>query len=568
MHRGVGVHADVLVVGAGPTGMLLAIELARQGLSVRIIDLGTGPTQVSKAQVIQARTLEILDQLGIVGRFLEHGRPLHRLSMYSPEMERLFHIDVGEPDSQYPFMLNLPQRETELLLAEHLGRLGVCIDRQMQLIDLRQDDREVIALVQHVGSQAMEELHAAWLVGCDGVHSTVRGALGLAFSGSTYAHRVLQADMRIDWPLQHADDEIVGFASQHGPLGAFPLPGEHRYRLLTFDAGLAPSLENFQFLLDTRGPKGAYASCPTWMAEYTIHCRMVSEFRVGRVFLAGDAAHSFSPATGQGMNCGMQDAHNLAWKLALVHKGLGRLSVLDSYAAERAPATRALLQITDSATRGLQELLTLFNPVARELGHRLLRFVASLGLVQHRVSRSLSMLDVGYHKSPLVDQNHEARAVMGDEAGEPISLHAWLDFERGPEPGERAFDGPLVDISGRGVQWLFQLFSGSKHTLLLFIGTKDSDMSYDRLTDIERWAYGRYPEQLETYLVQIVPRPDEPRLVPREGPLLFDRHGVLHHAYGASSECLYLIRPDGYVGYRAQPAERQRFSDYLVQLFN
>lgn len=558
---------DVLVVGAGPTGMLLACALVHHGLSVRIIDAGKGPTLASKAQVLQARTLEILEQLGLVDRFLERGWPLHLLSMYNQDMKRLFHIIIGELDSRYPFMLSLPQRETEILLCERLAELGVTIERQVHLVDLEQDARQVVAHVKRAGSDEQEEIRAAWLVGCDGSNSAVRRTLGLEFSGNTYAQRVLQADVCIDWPLRHADDEMIGFVSEHGPIGAFPLPGQNRYRLLAFDAGLGPSLENFQLLLDTRGPKGARVSDPAWMTEYSIQCRMVSEFRAGRVFLAGDAAHTFSPATGQGMNCGMQDAYNLAWKLALCHNELGSPLLLDSYTAERAPVARTLLQVTDSATRGMQDLFTLYNPAAQGLRDSLLRFVTSLGLVQRRVARNLAMLDVGYRRSPIVGQNHTTRLSTDHEPGDSISLRDWLDFGNGPGPGERAFDGPLVDGSAHGATRLFEILSARKHTLLLFGGLVNSDESYDRLAAIEQFALTRYPELMQSFFVQIVPGPQERPQLLREGPMIFDGGALLHKTYGARGECLYLIRPDGYVGYRGQPADQQKFADYLARIF-
>lgn len=555
---------DVLIVGAGPTGMLLGCALVHQGLSVRIIDAGSGPTQASKAQVLQPRTLEILEQLGIAARFLERGQPLHMLSMYSQEMKRLFHIIIGELDSRYPFMLSLPQRETELLLGERLAEVGVTIEYRTQLSDIRQEADQVIALVQSDDGQ--EVIRTPWLVGCDGAKSAVRRMLGFEFTGTTYSQRVLQADARIDWPLQHAEDEMIGFVSEHGPLGAFPLPGQNRYRLLAFDAGLAPTLENFQFLLDTRGPKGARISEPAWMAEHTIHCRMVTQLRKGRVFLAGDAAHTFSPATGQGMNCGMQDAYNLAWKLALCHTRRAMPILLDSYAEERVPVARALLHFSDNATRGLQELFTIYSPAAQALRDRLLGFVTSLGLVQRRVARNLSMLDVGYRHSPIVGQSHSTRSSSDGQAGDQVTLSDWLDFGNGPRPGERAFDG-RAEGRGHDVSRLFELFDGRKHTLLLFGGLLNSDESHERLVALAKWALAYYPGLLKSYFVQSVPRPDQQPLTVREEPLILDYGAHLHQTYGARGECLYLIRPDGYVGYRGQPADLQKFADYLSRIF-
>ena len=168
---------DVLVVGAGPTGMLLACELARHGLRVRLIDAGRGPTPWSGAQVLHARTLEILEQMGIVAPFLERGKPLHTLSMYDRDMKRLFHFDIGEPDSRYPYMLSLSQHDTEVLLIEQLERMGIAIERLLRLSELHQDAHGVRAVVRHAERTENEEIRADWLVGCDGAHSTVRHLL-------------------------------------------------------------------------------------------------------------------------------------------------------------------------------------------------------------------------------------------------------------------------------------------------------------------------------------------------------------------------------------------------------
>lgn len=557
---------DVLIVGAGPTGMLLAYALAQYGLRVRIIDAGRGPTLTSKAQVIQTRTLEILDQLGIIDPFLERGQPMRMLSMYNQEMKRIFHIAVGELDSKYPFMLSLPQRETELLLSARLAERGVSVEHQVQLIDLRQDSQHVVTQARRAGCEEIEEIRSSWLVGCDGVHSAVRRALRLDFSGGTYAQRVLQADVCIDWPLQHADDEIIGFVSEHGPLGAFPLPGKNHYRLVAFDAGLGPSLENFQWLLETRGPRSARISDPAWMIEYTIQCRMVDELRAGRVFLAGDAAHTFSPATGQGMNCGMQDAYNLAWKLALCHSGKGSQLLLDSYTAERAPAARALLEVTDLATRGVQELFTVYHPAAQKVRDALLGFAASLGLVHRKISRSLSMLDVSYRSSSIVAQDSSARGAPDGFEEAPIRLRDWLDFGNGPSPGERATNGPVLDGTGHGTRCLFDLLDGHRHTLLLFAGLTNRDESYQRLAALGQWALGRYPGLLQPYFVHVIPRSGEEPPVLRGKPVIYDLDAFLHQRYGARGECLYLIRPDGHVAYRAQPPDQQKLADYLSRI--
>lgn len=559
--------SEVLVVGAGPTGLLLACELLRHGLSVRIIDRGQGPTPWSRAQVLQTRTLEILEYMGLIGPFLERGRALRMLSMYDREMTRLFHICVGELDSTYPFMLSLPQREVEQLLIERLKNLGGVIEYGVRFLELTQDDGGVFAQVQFAGRKEVESLRTAWLVGCDGTHSAVRKSLALPFPGDTLPQRVIQADLRIDWRLPHGDDEIVGCVSEHGYLGVFPLPGERRYRLMAFDAGLAPTLENFQTLLELRGPAGARASDPAWMVEHTIDCRMAPKFRVGRVFLAGDAAHTHSPATGQGMNTGMQDAFNLAWKLALVNQGRGRACLLDSYEQERAPVAAALLERTEQATERLHSLLTCYRPITQVMRNYLLQFITELGLVQRRVSRDLSMLDVGYRQSPIVEQRHSTHSSQAAEEERAVSLREWLDFGNGPRSGERAFDGPVLTTAGIERSRLCELLGGPQHVLLLFGGITETAQGYARLVQIGEYIAALYSDVMRVYLVQVHPHPIDPPSVPWKGPLLFDREGFLHQIYGARGECLYLIRPDGYVGFRCQPADPQTFAEYMVRIF-
>ena len=573
------IDCDVLVVGAGPTGLAMACELLRHGLSCRIVDAVENPTTFSKAQILHTRTLEVLEQMGLVEDFLKKGRALHLLSMYTPDLRRIFHFTVGEFDSAYPYMLSLPQHDTEQILIEHLRRQGLEVERPFQFERLQEEDGTVCVFGTAGSDQQPVQIRAAWVVGCDGASSSVRHDLNIPWQGNTYRQRVLQADVKLEWPLYHAEDEVFGFVSEHGSLGVFPLPAEGRYRLVALDAGLAPTHENFQYLLNTRGPKDARITDSAWLHEYTIHCRLAATFRCGRVFLAGDAAHTLSPSTAQGMNLGIQDAYNLAWKLSLVHKRVGRDVLLDSYEAERSPVAAELMRTSDLATRGLNDLFTLHGSVTQGLRNSLLQLASEFGLVRRSVSRNLSMLDLGYPNSPIVGQHHASRLTRASAAALPelatgptslgasIGLRQWLDFGHGPSPGQRAFDGRALDVTSNEKRRLYSLLRSGQHLLLLFAGTAETEDGYRRLVAIGNRVRERHGNAINVFLIEVALHQATPADPSWDGPVLLDEDGALHQAYGARAECLYLLRPDGHVAYRSQPADPIKLHDFLARIF-
>lgn len=554
---------DALVVGAGPVGLVMASELARHGLSCRIIDRGEGPSIWSKAQIIHARTLECFDNMGVVSKILGRGKEVHGARIRTAALENIARVDLGGIDSPYPFLLSLSQRETELILTEHLERAwGLKVERHVALESFTEAENEVIAKLVH-DDGTTEEVRVPWLLGCDGAHSTVRKTLGLPFEGTTYDARLIQADVCVDLPVAVHDDELAIFLSPAGMLGFFPLPGEHRYRMLTF---LEPNderpvtLETFEALLRERGPAGSSVSDPAWMVDFRIHCRLAPRYRVGRAFLLGDAAHIHSPAGGQGMNMGIQDAYNLAWKLALVQKGIAKEALLDSYEAERRPVAETTLRGTDAATRGFVTALSIKNPIALSIRNHFMSFVTSLGFVKERAGRNVSQIDVGYPKSPVVGQDQppiwSVRVIGADERP---GLSDWIHFGDGPAPGMRAPDVPFCEKS------LFDILRGTHHTLLCFDGAASTPEGYQRLEQVLAVGKAKLGERLKGYVV--VPHAARPEALSAETPVLLDAEGELHRRFGARSECVYLIRPDGYVAYRCQPSDEFRLGAFLDRLF-
>jgi len=553
---------DALVVGAGPVGLVMASELRRHGLSCRIIDKADAPSIWSKAQVIHARTLECFQDMGVVDEILARGRPVSGSRITTPDLQAIARIELGGIDSPYPYFLSLSQRETEIILAKHLERThDVHIERNVTLEGFTQDADGVLAKLVHIDGST-EEVRVPWILGCDGAHSVVRKTLGLPFEGSTYEQRIVQADVRVDFPHAVHDDEISIFLGPGGMLAFFPLPGEHRYRMLSFDPGhdRPVDLETFKTLLVERGPKGAEVSDPAWMVDFRIHCRLVARYRVGRAFLSGDAAHIHSPAGGQGMNMGIQDAYNLAWKLALVQRGRAKEALLDSYEMERRPIAEAVLRTTDASTKGLATVISLKSPIAMGIRNNFMNFVTSLDVVKGRAGRALSQIEIAYPKSPIVGQDQVSlwSVGMGGSAENP-GLSEWVHFGDGPAPGARVPDMPV------GEKTLFELLRGPQHTLLCFDGAASTEEGYHRLAQIITQAQNRLGDGVKAFVV--VPTPTRPEGLAADIPVLFDTEGEMHRRFGARSECLYLVRPDGYVAYRCQPADEHRFSAYLDRLF-
>ncbi|MDQ3033452.1 MAG: FAD-dependent oxidoreductase [Myxococcota bacterium] len=553
---------DVLVVGAGPTGLTLACELARRGLSVRVVDDREGPSTTSKAIAVHARTLEILEDMEIAEQVIARGVKLRGVTMWAGG-EVIVSADFDELETRFNYLLSVSQADTEALLIERLAALGVAIERKSKLVGLRQDGTGVTATVQKDGTT--QPVRAAWLVGCDGARSTVRKALELPFEGSTYDERFLLADLKVRWDVR--DDRIATYFADDGVVACFPMK-EGRWRVVASatpgdESDAAPTLEEMQTLFQRRTGTGGVLSDATWLAKFRIHCRSVGRYRDDRVFLAGDAAHVHSPVGGQGMNVGMQDAHNLGWKLALVHGGHARGLLLDSYETERLAVAQAMLKSTDVATK----VGTLKSSVARATRNEVARFLSGFEFVQQRITREVAELTVGYENSPIVreDRISMLSARIGSAAGgETPTIGSLRDFEAGPHAGARAPDGRATLSGKEGTRRIAQVIDGRSHTLLIFDGRHHSDEAYARYAKLEAAVRARYPEQVRTFVV--TPHASRPAQLPEEIPVLLDPDGDLEKRYAASTECLYLIRPDLYVGYRSQPVDEAKLMSYLASI--
>ena len=398
---------QVLIAGAGPVGMTMAAALKRLGVGVRIVDPAPARTDKSKALVVWPRTLELLDIHGSAQGYIDSGLQGAGARILANGRE-LVHLSFDTARSKYRFALFLPQNETERLLEEDLAQRGVAVERRVVLQSFTDDSAGVATTLLHPDGHS-ETARFAYLVGCDGAHSTVRHGLASQFEGTTEQSSFVLADLFIDGPLP--PQELTVCWQPDGILAFFPIVGG-RFRVVAdlgataaaVEDGPEPTLAEVQALIDARGPKGLRARDPFWLSRFHINERKVKDYRKGRVFLAGDAAHIHSPAGGQGMNTGMQDAFNLAWKLALVCQGRARDSLLDSYSPERSAIGDQVLRNASQMTH----LVIMRNPILQEIRNLAAGALGHIPALRQRIVDQLTELDLHYEGGPLTAPAHGA----------------------------------------------------------------------------------------------------------------------------------------------------------------
>ena len=494
---------QVLIVGAGPTGLVLACELLARGIRARIIDKGDGVVLETRALGLHARALEVFDMMGLADRFVSRGQAVRRFHMYT-DGKTLVRLELARNGSAFGFMLDVPQDVTETILRQRVSELGGRVEQATELSGLAVDPGGVAATLRGPGG-ATRTVTADYLVGADGAHSRVRGELGLEFRGHPYTQDWLLADVHLDWG--RPEDEMHAFFRRDGrPLICMPMR-EHRWRVILPFAGerdrQAPTLEEIQRLVGERAPEPVPVSDPSWLATFRCQRRSTHVYRRGRVMLAGDAVHIHSPAGGQGMNTGIMDAHNLGWKLALVASGRSPEGLLDTYGAERDPVAANVLALTHALVR----LGTVNRPVPRAARNAIIPAAGRLATLQRRAVRRISHMSVSYAASPLTRPDRRLGGIR---------------------PGQRA---PDLEVVGDGrTARLYELLRHGRHVLLM----------------PARGSGRGWPAALDAWR---------------------DRIEVAAAADGLRpAGNVYLVRPDGYVAARGSVAKPGRLLDYLRQL--
>jgi 2-polyprenyl-6-methoxyphenol hydroxylase-like FAD-dependent oxidoreductase len=396
---------DVLLVGAGPTGLMLANQLVRRGVRALIIDRHAGPSLQTRALGVQARTLEIYAQLGIVDRALELGKRGNGANLWAQgrKMARVPLGDAGRNVTPYPYILVLGQDDNERIMGDKLRDLGTSVQWNTELVGLAQDEGQVTATLKGTDG-ATRTITAKWVAGCDGAHSAVRGLTGIEFPGAPYEHVFFVADTEATGSM--VPDEVNIYFWREGFHLLFPMRGTDHWRVV----GIVPpdlrGKDQVKFgdvipsLRNEAGAALSFKAC-SWFSTYRIHHRSAARFRDRRCFLLGDAAHIHSPVGAQGMNTGLQDAYNLAWKLALVVKNQAKAALLDSYEEERLPVARRLLNTTDRGFRLVVSDTWLAGLFRTKILARFAAFALSFGPIQRIAFRTVSQTGIHYRNGAL-----------------------------------------------------------------------------------------------------------------------------------------------------------------------
>lgn len=539
---------DALIVGAGPTGLMLAAQLRRFDARFRIIDRLLDRTRESRALAVQARTLEILQMLGLGERLVARGRTSTRLKLHleGRPVAAVTIGDIGALDTRFPFILFVSQSETEAVLSDHLHQSGVLIERGNELVSFARGENGLECLLQRADGR-QERVHTRFVIGCDGAHSAVRKASGIEFEGGTYPQNFALGDLEADGPLE--PNAINAFAGGGGVAMFFPLGRPTTWRVIamaadeqtaadpertsTADITGALPLSDLQHLVDPPTAAAIRLRDPAWLTRFRLHHRQTASYRKGNVFLAGDAAHIHSPVGGQGMNTGIQDAWNLGWKLGLVARGLAADRLLDTYEAERWPIGQFLLRYTDrlfgTFTRGLAE-----RPLATWARRVLIPHVIPHLFESRRLRRTafsfISELGIRYRKSPAVAE------------GEPRQ-------REGPRAGDRLPDAEVL-LDGRST-YLQEALAGPQLALLL-------------CGDPRRWDSRELDRLLQRF--GAVMRPYRLGAAGSQSSLV-DEKGHALARLGVRDAAQYLVRPDGYIAFRSGGTSLDNLQRYLADWY-
>jgi len=521
---------EAIIIGAGPVGLTLALELARYGIKVRIIDKKSKPSKESRALGVMPRTLELLEKSSVAELIVQKGNPLQAIKIYDGH-KRIVTMPVAKNTASIFSITILPQSDTERFMIKKLEELGVKVEWETELIALKQHDHQVSVTTKTI-SETYESKRYPWLLACDGVRSTVRSLLNIDFSIKKVEVPFLLADLEIIW--DKPQNETISFLTPHGDMGVFPFVNKPLYRIV------GPLFEDVKeeqvnmafvekFFRERCGFKAKLQNLK-WTSVFNIESGILEHYRHGPIFFAGDAAHVHSPQGGQGMNAGIQDACNLAWKLALVHKGVINPDMLNTYQQERHPVALRIIRTAGGNTF----ITTLKNPLIRKIRNKIISAVFKLS--QGIIVRSMANTNISYPSNKFV--KNSSPLIKLPRISSP------------PKAGDRAPD--VIYESGKlERQRLFDSFRSDKFILLYFKQQK---------SEVDLQPFNAYSENLETLIISRSYEPGDPTLVE-------DTNGKIFKRYRVRENTIYVIRPDGYIGFFNAPARIEKTMGYLSKLF-
>jgi 2-polyprenyl-6-methoxyphenol hydroxylase-like FAD-dependent oxidoreductase len=522
-------HTRVLISGAGPSGLMMAAQLLRYGIQPIIVDNKQGPTTQSKALAVQARSLEIYRQMGLIDKVLADGKPSTglRFNMDGKRKAELSLNNIGEGQTPFPYVFVYQQSKNERLLLDYLT-LNCCpVYWNTSLISLQQSPNGAEAKIKN--NKGEYTLKCDWVIGADGAHSTVRKQLQIPFVGDVYPHFFFLADAKLDTEFL-SEDQIQIYLGKAGFSGFFPMPEEKTFRVignLPFEYEQKENVEIEEVLpfLEDITESEIRIDHTNWFTTYKIHHRMADRFREQRCFLIGDAAHIHSPAGGQGMNTGLQDAYNLAWKLAGVINGHMNATILNSYAQERMPVAKTLLKTTDRAFN----MVLSKNPFVRFFKKYILFKVLSIAWKSEKLKpvffRAVSQIGITYRDGSINLQLSKATKV---QAGDRLPYLKVYDEKKEIE----------TDLH----EWC------NKPGFTLIVLGKIEEMY---LFTLARWITNKYPGVLNFFYL-----PPSGKNVD-----VFDAFEADPHRQRA-----IIVRPDMYIGYMNDVVDIGMMDNYLQNI--
>jgi 2-polyprenyl-6-methoxyphenol hydroxylase-like FAD-dependent oxidoreductase len=514
---------DVMVVGGGPVGLVAGCELARRGVRVRVIDKLAQPTEQSRAIAVHARSLDMFDRMGIVDELVSTGIKATAMQMYAGH-SKLFRVPFADVDSAFPFTLTTPQTETERLLGEHLQSLGVTVERGLEVVALTQDGDAAHLTLRHEDGST-EQATASWVIGADGAHSAMRRLVGTELAGSFVGERFVLGDVDAEHQLDL--DAMCTFFSPDGPVVVLPMRGGRvRFLAQVHDApgtpmNMDPTQGDLQAILDRR-IGGIRVVRSHWLTGFEIHHARVPAYRWGRVFLAGDAAHIHSPAGGQGMNTGMQDAFNLAWKLAAVLRGDAGDTLLNSYQAERLPVADDVIAFTNRLTK-----VGTLSGLPRRIRDAVVQMLSHVPAVRQILADYSEEVNIAYRRSPIAvgRRPRHAKVAAGDHA--PHMVDAAVQKQLRAACGPQTLDHTIVTVATGQVA---PAAGGHGQVQVLVTADAAPVAGYDTI--------------------------------------IADPEDVVGQRFGLKNGGRVVIRPDGYIGAIASLDDSTTVADYFAKIRN